>query len=279
MGEALADRSSFVAPAARCRSHLSHLQGTAGRLNRACVGPRVAPTLGHPPAGGSGAGFVVLLILLTFAQVEAASLYRCTDPSGASVLTDSPAQLDRCEVVEANSGVIPEPPARSPSDPPALAPAAPPDDDAQSTEFPGAPLQEASRSAGAGRVRVPVQRVGHLLIVSTKLNGTLDARLILDTGASHTILSREVSDNLDLLSNHPTATVTLKTAGGPVEAEVVRMSSIRVSEAEVRNSLVAVYDLPDAPPGVDGLLGLTFLKEFEMTLDAGNGVLFLRKPR
>ena len=124
-----------------------------------------------------------------------------------------------------------------------------------------------------------MQRVGHLLIVSTKLNGTLDARLILDTGASHTILSREVSDNLDLLSNHPTATVTLKTAGGPVEAEVVRMSSIRVSEAEVRNSLVAVYDLPDAPPGVDGLLGLTFLKEFEMTLDAGNGVLFLRKPR
>ena len=57
----------------------------------------------------------------------------------------------------------------------------------------------------------------------------------------------------------------------------MRVNSIRIAYAEVRNSLVAVYDMPDAPEGVEGLLGLTFLKQFQVTLDTAKGVLHLRQ--
>jgi hypothetical protein len=45
----------------------------------------------------------------------------------------------------------------------------------------------------------------------------------------------------------------------------------------VKNVAVAVHDLPDAQAGVDGLLGLTFLDKFLVTLDAQNGKLLLRQ--
>jgi len=40
----------------------------------------------------------------------------------------------------------------------------------------------------------------------------------------------------------------------------------------------AVHDLPDAPAGIDGLLGLTFLDRFLVMLDMQKGELQL-KPK
>ena len=101
--------------------------------------------------------------------------------------------------------------------------------------------------------------------------------LILDTGASHTILSPQVADDLGLLGDPESQLVTLKTAGGPVQAKVVRVDSIRIAEAEVQETYAAIYELPDSPPGIDGLLGLTFLRQFQVTLDTAKGLLHLRK--
>jgi predicted aspartyl protease len=56
--------------------------------------------------------------------------------------------------------------------------------------------------------------------LQAQLNGDREARLILDTGASHTILSNAVARDLGILADQRTATVTRKTAGGPVQAEV-----------------------------------------------------------
>jgi len=55
------------------------------------------------------------------------------------------------------------------------------------------------------------------------------------------------------------------------------VETISVSDAEARNVTAAVHDLPDAPPGVEGLLGLTFLDKFLVTLDAAKGELHLRR--
>ena len=124
---------------------------------------------------------------------------------------------------------------------------------------------------------VPVQRVGQLLVVGAKLNGTRDTRLVVDTGASHTILSYEVARDLGIIPNPRAMTVMVKTAGGPMQADVVPLGAIRVGEAEAQNILVGVFDIPDAPAGIDGLLGLTFLNQFLVTLDTVKGELQLRK--
>ena len=74
-----------------------------------------------------------------------------------------------------------------------------------------------------------------------------------------------------------TGLVMLKTAGGSVDAQVVRIDSMKIATAEVRNSTAAVRTVPDFPAGVDGLLGLSFLHQFEVTLDTAKGELRLRR--
>lgn len=111
-------------------------------------------------------------------------------------------------------------------------------------------------------------------MVTIRVNGDHEAQLILDTGASHTVLSRALAIRAGLLGHSPNG-VTMNTVGGPVQAEVVRVNSIRVAEMEVTDSVVTIFDLPDAPPGIDGLLGLSFLGRFEVTLDAEKPQLLL----
>ncbi len=106
----------------------------------------------------------------------AGTLYRCTDPSGASVFTDSPVQLDQCEKLESDTATFPAPGTHhlESSPPPRRAPAPTLSEHEAHTVAP---------TSVPGQVTVLVQRQGHLLIVSTRINDTRQARLILDTGA------------------------------------------------------------------------------------------------
>lgn len=204
--------------------------------------------------------FGVLLVgsmSLSILSRSQAVLYRCADLSGSAVFTDAPAQLSGCSTIFGGnltgSGFHVRPdPVRNGS-------------------------QAIERSAGS--LSVPVQPMGHLLVVGARVNGRREVRLIVDTGASHTILSREIAQELGLVPNPDAEAVTIKTAGGPVQAELVRVASIQVGEAEVQNVLVGVFDISDVPISIDGLLGLTFLSQFRVTLDAVKGELSLsRRP-
>lgn len=194
-----------------------------------------------------------------------AAMYRCSDASGSTIYTDSPAQLQQCTAV-------------SPGNAQTVGPAfsAPPD---QRRPEPTLSIATAVPSEGSAKspVTIPVQRSGSLLVVQTQLNDSRSARLILDTGASHTILSHEIARDLGLLANAHVSSVTLKTAGGTVQAEMTQVGAIRVGEAEAKNVPVAIHDLPDAPAGIDGLLGLTFLQQFLVTLDTQKGELHLKR--
>jgi len=196
------------------------------------------------------------------------AMYRCLDASGAGVYTDSPAQLQRCTAV--GPSITPPSP---PSGPPTPTPENVPPPEPVLSIAPAVPSEGVARSP----VTVPIQRSGTLLVVQTQINGSRPARLILDTGASHTILSHEIARDLGLLAHAQVTSVTLKTAGGIVQAQMTHVGAIQVGEAEAKNVPVAVHDLPDAPPGIDGLLGLTFLQQFLVTLDAQKGELHLQR--
>ena len=142
-----------------------------------------------------------------------------------------------------------------------------------------APRESSSVTAYTASVTVPIERVGELMVVTVHLNHDRTAKLILDTGASHTLLSNKIAQDLGLFSLPPVALVTLHTVGGSVQSEVVQVDSIQLAGAEVRQSLAAIHDMPDAPPGIEGLLGQSFLRQFEVTVNAAKGELQLRSPR
>ena len=204
-----------------------------------------------------------LLVLITGPSVHAA-LYACMDASGTAVITDSPAQLRGCTLLSAGRSIAPERP--SPREEPVPARATQP-------EIPPAPHVQTSIFS------VPLERLGSLWVVTIQVNGTRPAKLILDTGASHTILSYAVARDLGLWALHPATSITMQTVGGTVQANVLPIASISIGGADVRNSLVVIHDLPEMPPGIEGLLGQSVLQQFEVTLSAEKGELRLRTAK
>jgi clan AA aspartic protease (TIGR02281 family) len=204
------------------------------------------------------------LLVLGLASPVSAALYSCTSPAGATVLTDTPAGLRNCTLLGPSRHSPPVRPKRTPD------PISQPPNPANIGQHP--PPQSSAFS-------VPLERLGSLWVVPILINDTRPAQLILDTGASHTILSYAIARDLGLWAQSSATSMTMHTAGGTVRADVLTIALISVGGAEVRNSLAAIHDLPQAPPGIEGLLGQDFLRHFEVTLNAERGELRLRPAK
>jgi predicted aspartyl protease len=99
----------------------------------------------------------------------------------------------------------------------------------------------------------------------------LNAYLILDTGATNTMVSRRIAHNLALNSVGYRKGYTV---GGPVTRPVARLQSLKVGETEVKNLLVSIHDFHPNPQ-IEGLPGLDFFKNFHVSLDARKQLLIL----
>lgn len=198
------------------------------------------------------------------------AIYRCHDKEGREVLTNLPTQLERCTPLD----VTPSPPPDMPKThaaPLAVEPVRP--------ESLSGSTERNDTAIPNPTVTLPIQQVGHLFVTTVRLNDEQNAQLIIDTGASHTIISHKLSTELGLYSDSTLGTVTMNTVGGTVRASLMRMKSIRLGEVEVKNSVVVIHDLPDSPPGIEGLLGLSTLQQFQVILDPANKSLSLRPAR
>ncbi|HMX93119.1 MAG TPA: retropepsin-like aspartic protease [Nitrospira sp.] len=206
---------------------------------------------------------VLLVVPTTFAN---GTLFECVDAHGKTVFTDSPRQFLSCHAVnllspKASTG--PMPPTGMPF---------PPNAPQHVGKTPSSPLLLDYSHATA----VPVERSGSVLVVMATLNDSKQARLIVDTGASQTIISRRLATELGLASTAYATRVLLHTASGSVQVDAVILNAIRIGGAELRNSQVLIHDLPDLPFTVDGLLGLSFLGAYQITLDSSRGELHLK---
>lgn len=200
------------------------------------------------------------------------ALFSCLDSPGVTIITDSPTQLRQCRPLSESTVPTREERAPRSAPEPIIAPV-------PSGEPPLLASPPKGQSVRPALITVPLERLGSLFVVTIQVNESRSARLILDTGASHTILSRAIARDLGLFSLRPVASVTMHTVGGPVKADMVPIDSIRIAGAEVRNSIAAIHDLPDAPTDIEGLLGLSVLRQFEVTLDTARSRLYLGPPQ
>jgi clan AA aspartic protease (TIGR02281 family) len=106
-----------------------------------------------------------------------------------------------------------------------------------------------------------------------RLNDQVATDVIIDTGASTSVITRKVAERLRLdLRGAPE--VDVLTAGGKVHAPVGRLRSAAIGNAVVQDLEVVVVDLPDWD-GTGGLVGLNFLDRFKTSIDFQRGVLTL----
>jgi clan AA aspartic protease (TIGR02281 family) len=112
-----------------------------------------------------------------------------------------------------------------------------------------------------------------IIVPNVVINGRLGVNFILDTGATYTSISRQAARDLgiDMTSAQ---NVTLKTANGIIQVPRVVLKSININGVEANNVEVTIHDVP-AAKNITGLLGLSFLDKFTVTIDKKNHRLIL----
>lgn len=103
--------------------------------------------------------------------------------------------------------------------------------------------------------------------------------VVLDTGATTTILPADILSDLGYDPGHPgLSRIRMITGSGIEYAPCVVIKSLIVGGEKIDNVEVLCHDLP-AEAGIDGLLGLNFLKNFDFTVEYSSGNLIFIKIR
>jgi clan AA aspartic protease (TIGR02281 family) len=117
-----------------------------------------------------------------------------------------------------------------------------------------------------------------LILVNVVLNDRVKARLILDTGANFVVITEELSKKLGQDLSSRQEVVKLHTNCGEVEGTFSVIRKIELEGAWKENVRAVITPIGnDALKGFDGLLGLSFLVDFKITVDYPNGKIILKK--
>jgi predicted aspartyl protease len=111
-----------------------------------------------------------------------------------------------------------------------------------------------------------------IIILPVRIEGpshTRYLRMILDTGATYTMVCPDVLIECGYDLSTPTKKVAITTASSVEYAPFFKINSIEALGHTVANIEVASHTLPPRVPA-EGLLGLNFLREFRNDLDFPN---------
>ncbi|MDQ2696351.1 MAG: TIGR02281 family clan AA aspartic protease, partial [Pseudomonadota bacterium] len=134
--------------------------------------------------------------------------------------------------------------------------------------------EQAAALAAPGAVQVPVRRRQGVMHVEVRLNGAPQPFLfILDTGASHTVLSAAAARRLGISPTADAAPVQVNTANRRVPAMPVTLAMVDLHGAVVRDVPALILDTLE---GVDGLLGLSYLRHFRVEI-RDEAVMLIRR--
>ena len=140
-------------------------------------------------------------------------------------------------------------------------------------ERPAAPAGSSSSpgSEASSVTRIPF-RPGKAIMVTAKINGEGTAQLVLDTGASVTVINPRVLAAMGIGSREA-ARGSLRGATGSADVLLVPVQSIEVGSARSGPLRIASHDV-ELGQG-DGLLGRDFLDQFTVNIDSTAGVVTL----
>lgn len=193
-------------------------------------------------------GLLALAVLLAVPAGAGAETYRWTDERGAVHYAQG---LDSVPERYRGGARLLTLPAAAPSPSPSPAgPAAP----------------------GSELARIPFTP-GRPIMVTARINDGGTVNLLLDTGASVTVINPRVLVALGV-SSREAERGTIRGVTGTTEALAVTLNSIEVGQAKVGPLQVVSHDV--GFEGGDGLLGRDFLDRFQVNIDNATGVVTLR---
>jgi predicted aspartyl protease len=147
---------------------------------------------------------------------------------------------------------------------------------AQLLAYPETPPAPAASPPGAGGTAPALTRIpftpGKAIMVTATINGGSSAQLMLDTGASVTVINPRVLAGMGIGSREALRG-SVRGATGTANVLFVPVQSIEVGNARSGPLRIASHDV-ELGQG-DGLLGRDFLDQFTVNIDTTTGVVTL----
>ncbi len=122
---------------------------------------------------------------------------------------------------------------------------------------------------------IEYEETDHRLDLQVTLNDAHTFTFMLDTGASFVVLSRETAEQMGYDPDKILPRLYFSTANGMITSRLIRLESVKVGAAIVRDVTAVVQEEHNL--GFQGLLGLSYLNEFDWSNDTMNEVLTLRE--
>lgn len=111
-----------------------------------------------------------------------------------------------------------------------------------------------------------------IFVILSNENNKRALKMALDTGATYTTIPWETAQALGLKPEISIDNTDMITSSGIERAPLLTIKEMIVLDKKAENVKVIVHDLPQRSQ-VDGLLGLSFLKHFKVTLNFNEGYL------
>ncbi len=122
----------------------------------------------------------------------------------------------------------------------------------------------------SNEVVIPITRRGDVVTLSVVINGVTGI-LILDTGATYVALTGDFAQKAKAQVDQ-NSIIKMRTANGIADGKRGRANSIRVRSLETKDVPIVVMATEKLSfgPRVDGLLGMSFLSRFNLSMDSTN---------
>jgi len=123
-------------------------------------------------------------------------------------------------------------------------------------------------------MRIKYQNKNGSMIVQGRVNN-INMQFVVDTGASLVIIPPNIAKRAHI-STVNAKTITLQTANGATQSYMVNISSLQVSQLHQKSVHAAIQQV--SPDPNLGLLGMSFLNAYKMSIDHDQQVITL-EPR
>ena len=125
---------------------------------------------------------------------------------------------------------------------------------------------------------IPFERtVSGLVLVDAVLNGDVKVKLVFDTRANLVVITEELSKKLHQDISPGDKVIKLYTNCGEVEGRSFVINKIELGDAQKENVRSVITANDYSLSGFDGLLGLSFLGDFKVTVDYQNEKIIISK--
>ena len=106
-----------------------------------------------------------------------------------------------------------------------------------------------------------------------------DVRLVLDTGASKTLIIPNAILGLGYDLSNPKYIAPITTASGIIDCPILTVSHLSCIGELVSNLDITIQDLPDelTKYNIQGLLGLDFLRQFDISISFSAGLIIINR--